>query len=115
MVSLGFFLAGALVGAACMWCSNKRAFMAAENERRLAESRETKLAKEREACRSAGESWRLQLMDMQIEQANSAGYLDGYNACCRDMENRKDAGYAIDTIAQGLRDGKRVFWTVINH
>ena len=115
MEPLGFFLAGAIVGAACMHYSHNKALIAAENERKRAEKRESRLVEERNAYQAASESWKLQFTDMRIDQANSAGYVDGYNAARREMEADQNADFAIDTLSKGLRDGKRISWTVINH
>lgn len=115
MEPLGFFLAGALVGAACMWSSCNRARIAADNERRRMEKRESRLIDERNAYQASAERWKLEITDMRIDQANNAGYLDGYNACRRESENQQAFSYSQDFIAKSLRDGKRVSWTVINH
>lgn len=115
MEPLGFFLAGALVGAAWMWSSCNRARIAADNERRRMEKRESRLIDERNAFQASSERWMMEVSDMRVDQANSAGYVDGYNAARREMEAEQNADFAIDTLTKGFRDGKRVSWTVINH
>ena len=115
METLAFFLAGAICGAAAMWSSNTRAMKAAAKERALSERREIRLLEERDACQAACESWRMQTAEMRIDQANNAGYLDGYNACRRELEAAQSADAVSDTISQALRDGKRVSWSVIGH
>ena len=115
MEPLGFFLAGALVGAVCMHYSHNKVLIAAANERRRAEKRENRLTDERNAYQAAAESWKHQITDMRIEQANSAGYIDGYNSARHEMEAEQSSDFAIDTLTKGFRDGKRVSWTVINH
>ena len=115
MGTLAIFLGGALIGAACMWCSCNRARIAADNERRRAEKRESKLVEERNAFQASSERWKLEITDMRVDQANSAGYVDGYNAARREMEAEQTAGFAFDTLNKGFLEGKRVSWTVINH
>lgn len=112
MEPLGFFLAGALVGAACMWTSGYRARMAMLHERRRMEKRENRLIEERDAYHAESEKWKVQVMDMHIDQENSAGYIDGFNACRREMENRQGEGFPCEFFTQSLRDGAHVFWTV---
>ena len=113
MDTLIIFLGGALVGAACMWCSCNRARIAAENERKRMEKRETRLTEERFAVQASADRTREQLMQLQIDQANSAGYIDGYNACRRDMDSTQAADVASGILEQGLKDGKRVYWAVV--
>lgn len=114
MEPLGFFLAGALVGAVCMWGSCTRANMAAECERRKAEKRENRLVQERNAHQASSETWKQTVADMRIDQANSAGYVDGYNAARREIDAEQAASISGELIARSLRDGKRISWRVIN-
>ena len=115
MQTLMIFLIGAFIGAACMWSSCRRANLAADAERRRMEKQETMYIEAMNAYKAESESWRLQVSEMRIDQANNAGYIEGYNACRKEMESCQNAGYANEIIAQGLRDGKRVTWAVINH
>jgi len=114
MEPLLYFLAGTAAGAACMWCSCVQARNAAENERKRAEKREARFSEERFALRADADNAREGLARMQIEQANSAGYMDGYNAGRRDAENEQVSEFANGILKQGLQDGKRVSWTIFN-
>ena len=93
---LGFFLAGAIVGAACMHYSRNKAMIAADRERSRADKAMT------------------ELNEIRIEQANSAGYVDGYHAGQREMEAGQGIGIVNGVFAQSLRDGKKVTWTVLD-
>ena len=106
MGSLGFFLAGALVGAACVRYSRNKALIAADNERARSENQIQSLTNERNGYQN-------HLIEIRIEQANNAGYIDGYNACRRDMEAEQEAGIASELLTQSLRDGKRITCAIL--
>lgn len=94
--TLGIFLLGAVVGAACMHYSRNKALIAAGRERERTDKAVNELAV------------------LRIEQANNAGYIDGYNAARRDAEAEQEAELANGILIQGLKDGKRVSWSVLN-
>lgn len=98
-----------------MWLSCRQARKAADNERRRMEKRESKLIDERNAFRADSEHWQQEVTAMRIDQANSAGYVDGYNACRRETEADQTAAFSEDLITRSLRDGKNVAWAVYHH
>ena len=104
---LGFFLAGAIVGAACMHYSRNKTLIAIDREK-------AKAMKQIHALEEERNRYLKRLTDMLIEQANSAGYVDGYHAGQREMEAGQGIGIVNGVFAQSLRDGKKVTWTVLD-
>ena len=104
------FLSGVVFGASAMFLSFRRSQIAVDHERKRAEKREERLRDQRDAHTVAEEQAKEELVQLRIEQANSAGYVDGYNACLQ--ENGLDAVQGI--LDKGLRDGKRIVCSVFN-
>lgn len=113
MAPILYFLGGMLVGAACARYSRNLARIAADNERAAANEREKALISERDAYRAQADSWARTVTDMQMEQANNAGYLDGYHAAQTEQEAEQVAGFSMDVMDNTLRNGGRVSWSVI--
>lgn len=108
MGTLGIFLGGALVGAGCMWLSCRRASIAADGERRRNETRIQALQMSEQSARNAADHLCETLNQMRIDQANNAGYVDGYHACQKEMEAQNGMDTMNGFFANSLRDGKRV-------
>lgn len=115
MAPILYFLGGMLLGAASVHYCRNVAQIAADNERQKADEREQRLIAERDACRAQADSLALTINDMRIDQANNAGYLDGYHAGQQEHEAAQVAGFSMDMMDNALKSGGRVIWTAINH
>ena len=108
MTEIAIFIAGMVVGALVMFSSFRRMQIAVRNERKRGEQREERISRERDLHQAAAERVRDQLEQLRIDQANSAGYVDGWRACQKEFQDADDLENANSLLRSGLRDGKRI-------
>ena len=103
------------IGATCMHAHNFAVARAAAYERQRAEKREERLRSERDNYAQLLAAANKSIAQMQIEQANSSGYEDGYRAACHNMEADSFSANVSNAIYNSLRDGGAVSLRILNH
>lgn len=112
---IGLCVACIAVGATCMHAHNCTVARAVAYERQRAEKREERIRSERDNLRSLYQQTVTTIQSMKVEQANSAGYEDGYRACYKDMGSDEIGAGMNNFICEGLRKGGAVSVRILNH
>ena len=103
------------VGAVCMHAHNWAINQAVARERQRAEKREERLRSERDNHAKLLTSAQAHIAQMQVEQAEAAGYEDGYRACYKDLASDEVGAGMNNVICEGLRNGGAVAVRILNH
>lgn len=103
------------VGATCMHAHNFAVARAVAYERQRAEKREERLRSERDNYMRLHQQATATIHKMQVAEANSAGYEDGYRAAYKDLESEEISASVNNAICNGLREGGAVSLRILNH
>lgn len=113
--AIAVIMCGIAIGAVAMHAHNWAIDTAVARERQRAEKREERLRSERDNLRNLYQQTVAAIQSMKIEQANSAGYEDGYRACYKDMGSDEIGAGMNNVICEGLRNGGAVSVRILNH
>lgn len=103
------------VGAVCIQAHNWAINQAVARERARGEKREERLRSERDNYAKLFSSAQARIAQMQTEQAEAAGYEDGYRACYKDLASDEMGAGMNNVICEGLRNGGAVAVRILNH
>lgn len=112
---IGLCVACVAVGALGMHAHNFAVGRAVAYERQRSEKREERLRSERDSYQKLYRQSQATMAQMNAEQANSAGYEDGYRAACKDLEADGISASVNNAIMNGLRNGDGVSLRIMNH
>lgn len=102
-------------GAVCMHAHNWAINQAVAREHARGERREERLRSERDNNAKLLSSAQAHIAQMQVEQAEAAGYEDGYRACYKDLASDEVGAGMNNVICEGLRNGGAVAVRILNH
>ena len=113
--AIGLIAACLTVGATLMHAHYWAVGQAVAHERQKADAQAQQLRAERDSYRRLHEAAVQTIQQLRLEQANSAGYEDGYRAAYKDAEAEGFSASVNDAIYTGLRDGSSVSLRILNH
>lgn len=102
-------------GAVCMHAHNCAINQAVAREHARGERREERLRSERDNYAKLLTSAQARIAQMQVEQAEAAGYEDGYRACYKDLASDEVGAGMNNVICEGLRNGGAVAVRILSH
>lgn len=107
-------LAGTALGASAMYvhhCSVNRAIL---RERERSDRREDRLRSERDNYINLYKQAVATIEQLHLDQANSAGYEDGWHACYNEVNTTVYTDSLSDVLKNSLHNGKTVRMSVVN-
>lgn len=114
MSELFVFLAGAAIGACAVALGNIRVSKMVALERQKAKAQEERTRKELSEAMTARAAKEMECVALKIENANNAGYMDGFIAGRKETQSAEAVRGITNILDRGLKEGKRVSCSVMN-